>query len=298
MPDRDYLQDARRAADNGSEPNHTCTKHEPGSASCVRRHRCPCTPCRTAYARQKKYSRAGICDLIDAAPVQAHIERLLKAGGTPSGIATAAGLSNSQIVYTMAATTRRIKHTTAARILAVTQPDGTLDPTGTRRRIQALIANGWSCALLSDRLGLTRAAVHHWLSSNRVTRHTADRVQTLYDQLWDQAPPETTPMERMAANRNRSLAQRRGWPVPMAWDDDQIDDPNTQPAVQPATQSGNKTADLIDAIEFGASLANLTDRFHLRPDSIYTALKRAGRTDLWHRISARMDRNQPETRAA
>ena len=103
-------------------------------------------------------------------------------------------------------------------------------------------------------------------------------------------------MERMAANRNRSLARRRGWPVPMAWNDDEIDNPDAQPAGhQPSPDRGVRTASLIEAAEFGACLADLTARFGIQTDSIYSALKRAGRTDLWSQLGPQ---DKPETRAS
>ncbi len=51
----------------------------------------------------------------------------------------------------------------------------------------------------------------------------------IYDQLWDAEPPRRTVAERTAADRQRELAGRYGWPPPMAYDDDTIDQPDGDP---------------------------------------------------------------------
>lgn len=63
-----------------------------------------------------------------------------------------------------------------------------------------------------------------------VTRiDVAERVRTLYDQIWNVPPPSGTQYERSASKRARTLANRNGWPPPLAWDDDEIDDPTMGP---------------------------------------------------------------------
>jgi hypothetical protein len=51
----------------------------------------------------------------------------------------------------------------------------------------------------------------------------------LYDELWDQPPPESTGAQRRAAAAARNRAARNGWPAPMGLDDGQIDDPGYRP---------------------------------------------------------------------
>ncbi len=275
--------------------DHTCTKHQPGSNACYSLHRCRCTPCRTARATTAKAARLRRDTgrgLTPSAPILAHIHQL-RTTMSITEIAHRAGLPHGSLNIR----TERIQYRTAAAILAV-QPEptatyGLVTITGTRRRLQALARIGWSTGMLAPHLGVQHAqAVWQWRQGppQWVTTETRARVLATYNQLWDQRPIGAT------ADRSRRFATSRAWPPPMAWDDDQIDNPNAQPSGHlPDNKRGNTTADLIDAIEFGASLANLTNRFDLQPDSIYTALKRADRTDLWRRISPRM---QPETRAA
>lgn len=118
-----------------------------------------------------------------------------------------------------------------ARLIAYGRWDGRIDATGTKRRIQALMRNGWSMALLSARLGYSRQVLRkQLLEGNWVTAATVTQVCALYDELWDQAPPEGDRFERRAATMARRFAAERGWPPPLAWDDDEIDNPDARPA--------------------------------------------------------------------
>jgi hypothetical protein len=90
---------------------------------------------------------------------------------------------------------------------------------GARRRLRALVAIGWTRAQLADRLQLTRGQLAGVLDRSPVTPATEQAARGLYEQLWNCWP--TGPI----AERTRRMARRRGWAVPMAWDDDLIDDP-------------------------------------------------------------------------
>jgi lambda repressor-like predicted transcriptional regulator len=109
--------------------------------------------------------------------------------------------------------------------------DSLASAAGTQRRLQALMRCGWSLGLLSARLGQSRQVLRLTLHrSERVTAATARAVRELYDELWDQPPPEGNRFERRAATMARQYARERGWPLPAAWDDDEIDDPAAAPA--------------------------------------------------------------------
>lgn len=95
-----------------------------------------------------------------------------------------------------------------------------VDAVGTRRRLQALCALGWARQALADRLGVTARAVNYFLKAERVNASTALRVREVYDELW--LTPGTSA-------RARADAQRAGWASPLAWDDDEIDDPDASP---------------------------------------------------------------------
>lgn len=100
----------------------------------------------------------------------------------------------------------------------------TVDSTGTRRRIQALHAIGWTWAALAPELGITRSGVGLLAGDRNPTSYasTAQRVAEVYERLC-MAPPVGS-----AAKRARTNAARQGWLPPLAWED--IDDPGEQPA--------------------------------------------------------------------
>ncbi|HEY9476362.1 MAG TPA: hypothetical protein VIS06_21240, partial [Mycobacteriales bacterium] len=119
---------------------------------------------------------------------------------------------------------------TAQRLLSVHPvPGARVDATGTRRRIQALIAVGWSASQIGGRLGIS--PTNMWGLSRRlmVSARTAARVRALYDELWDCPPPARNRWQRVSVSRSTRMAAVRGWAPPVAWDDDSIDDPTAQP---------------------------------------------------------------------
>jgi len=180
----------------------------------------------------------------DAEPVRAHVRSLMRQGVSRRRIAELADVTDATLTRMLYGVNRRrrkappskvIRNTAAQRILAVrattetVAPTALIDATGTRRRLQALIANGWSRSKLADEFGLHRLSVGRYLQRDLVYARTAVAVRDLYDRLWDVPPPEDTKWDRTAASAARREAREQGWPVPMDWDED-IDDPNARPA--------------------------------------------------------------------
>jgi hypothetical protein len=96
-----------------------------------------------------------------------------------------------------------------------------VDSTGTRRRIEALMAIGWPGDELARRLGVTRGALYRTRRRTTSLRGTQRRVADLYEALADVRGPS-----RRTEGRSRAL----GYEPPIAWDDDTIDDPAARPA--------------------------------------------------------------------
>ena len=103
------------------------------------------------------------------------------------------------------------------------------DAAGTRRRVQALTFGGWSLTKLAARLGWSRQVLQHKMGAAHVSAASAAKVRALYDELWDQAPAEGTKDEKRAAAMARRYARDHGFVPPLAWDDDDIDDPAAVP---------------------------------------------------------------------
>ncbi len=101
-----------------------------------------------------------------------------------------------------------------------------MDGTGSARRLQALAAIGYGLLDLTEHLGWAKSRVQNvqTLKARRVRRVTAEHVARVYDALAMTPGPST---------RARDLALRKGWAPPLAWDDDEIDNPDAQPAPGP-----------------------------------------------------------------
>jgi len=206
---------------------------------------CTCTPCKDASRRYNKRRELLIATgrwqpFVDAEPVRAHVRRLGEYGIGWKSLAQAAGVPRGvmwRLLYgdRDRGPSKRVRAATAEAILAVQPtldilPDGArVDGAGTRRRLQALIALGYSQARLASLLGFSKRGIGDLLSSDsRVEAGTARAVRTLYSRLWDQPPPEQTPPQHRAASRARAYARRQGWPPPTGWDDDLIDLPDDE----------------------------------------------------------------------
>ena len=207
---------------------------------------CRCLPCRVANAaynaqikRNTAYGRP-TSDLVDAEPVRRHLRDLMAAGMGRRTIIAHTGLSTGHfsklLGHGKAKPQKRVHAPTAARILTVRPdlaPSTPVDATGTRRRLQALVATGWPNAQIARRMGWADGNLAAILNGHRtsVLTRTATQVRELYDQMWDERPPVGAPSRRAAAR-----ARGRGWAPPAAWDDDKIDDPLAGPAglVRPA----------------------------------------------------------------
>jgi hypothetical protein len=179
---------------------------------------------------------------VDAEPVRLHIRMLMSYGIGWQRVCKLAGVSNgcvSRILYGAphegGPRTRRVRTATADKITAVKPTfdqlagNARVDGTGTRRRLQALIANGWP----QNQLGAAMGIRHHRLIWDHVRQDvvaadTARRVRALYDELWN-VDPLTRGVSQRFACEARQRAEGYGWVPPGAWDDDYIDSPAATP---------------------------------------------------------------------
>lgn len=294
--------------------DHGQPRHRHGERNAYVIDRCRCRPCRDAarvYENRRNKDRAyGREAYVDARPVRTHIEQLQAQGMGWKRIAHAAGLDTSvvwKLLYGDAtrgqAPTKRVMPKTADALLAVTldlAPGATIDPTGTTRRLQALVAMGWSQSQLATRLGMLLQNLAPVIHGRRgVTKATADAVQALYDELWSTPAP---PSGRHGAVpiRVRNYAARMGWVGPLAWDDDTIDDPAARPDTgQPDTGLGSHRRLHVEDVEWlldqeDHTWHSITHRLGVLRDTLDRALRRADRPDL----AARLTTNTRGTTAA
>jgi hypothetical protein len=120
-----------------------------------------------------------------------------------------------------------------------------IDPTGTRRRAQALATLGWTHMYLAGRVGIAPSNFRRALCQERVTAWFARSVRDVYNELW-MRPPQEHEVSAGMAMRTVRAAQKKNWLGPLAWDDDMIDNPRAVPqtdAVQPVVTEGGNVAD-------------------------------------------------------
>ncbi len=98
-----------------------------------------------------------------------------------------------------------------------------VDPTGTRRRIEALMALGHTTAVIGRNAGGIQGREVRRIGSRDlgwVSRQTAAAIAGAFEKL-------SATVGASEITRRRAL--RRGFAPPLAWDDDTIDDPQATP---------------------------------------------------------------------
>ncbi len=209
--------------------------------------RCRCQPChqdslRYANNRRRAMAYGTWQPYVDAEPIRQHVRTLGEFGIGWMRLAVIAGVPRgmlSKLLYgdpkRGQAPSKRILPKNAAALLAIEPTIEHLgaavliDGTGTRRRLQALVAAGWPKRQLAFHLGMDPANFGPILArDDQVKVGTFRAITALYDQLWKASPLEHGIPEH-TYRRVRSEALTARWAPVGAWDDDQIDNPNAHP---------------------------------------------------------------------
>lgn len=258
----------------------TATKPEPPhhrNLTCVKQYGCQRLECRAraadyARTRYRKVAYGTWEPLVAAQPVRDHITALREAGASTPSIAKAAGVSTATLGRAMygwngARPDAKMRRESAAALLGVRiedciVPDGALvDATGTRRRIQALVAMGWSFTALSPEIGIHSRPLGDMARTKWVTAGNARKVAAAYKRLV-RTTPEQCGVHSQARALARRVAHREGWVLPGAWDD--IDDPTAEPETdapyQPPSANGRdsmRIAEIRHLLSLGESTASI-----------------------------------------
>lgn len=228
-------RDAREAAlDRTPKPcNHKVADHQHGTRAAYVLDRCRCLPCSRANAeaegwreRQKAYGRYD--KYVDAGPAREHLRHLMATGMGLKQIYRQPGVSAGQVWKLLYGKKQadgvrtpsvRILRTTAERLLAI-EPSlaggALIDNADTTRRLQALVAVGWSATRIGARLGIDATNMPPLIHGRRpVTASTATKVHEVYLQLAELEPPAATPAEQASVTRAKNWARREGWALPL-----------------------------------------------------------------------------------
>lgn len=219
-----------------------------GSLSRLKHHGCKCDACRKAdrdyvNTRSRLIAYGRWQPYVDAEPVRQHVRMLMSYGIGLQRVRALAGIPNgtmSKLLYGDGRRglqpSKRVRTETAEKILAVrasldaVAPSALIDGTGTRRRLQALVAVGWPQIELARLTGLDKLTINEQVHALVTTAYaaTARTVRDLYDQLWN-VDPASRGVARRWIDQARALAAANGWVPPAAWDDDYIDSPAAVP---------------------------------------------------------------------
>ena len=173
------------------------------------------------YARDRAQGRHRY---VDANPTRAKLQRFVDANVPYRAISRACGLSDTAVGNIVDGRNTHVQRATAERIDALTlgaiydQARGTVPSIGAQRRVQALMTLGWT------KQELEAAGIP---STQLVTRPRSQvsvegwrQVKDVYEEL---------SMTRGPSELTRSRAIARGYPPPLAWDEDTLDDPRATP---------------------------------------------------------------------
>jgi transcriptional regulator with XRE-family HTH domain len=277
---------------------HTTVHHEHGTITAYTEDGCRCDDCADASADHRNWQRRLRAYgrhqpfLVDAYAAREHLLALRANGiGFPRA-AELAGLGKSTASKIVSGYQKTVSRETEAKILAIPlevpkADNRAIDGTGTRRRIQALIAVGWSCPKLEARLGLSKNWTDQLLKGGNVTPANAEKVRALYDELWDKRPPAPQGRyEKTALARTLRWAKENGFALPLAWDDETIDDPAAQPVVEQRRDRKryHLKEDVVEDMDWlrsnGASAGETARRMGMTLSGLEQAAVRAGRRDL------------------
>lgn len=223
---------------------------------------------------------------VDAEPARNHVRNLQSAGLGLRRIAELGAISRSQLVALLkgrpdrgTGPSKRIHRGTAQCILAIPVPSlphqsvaarARVPAVGTTRRLQALVAFGYTQSYLCERIGVaqTNGTCLFDGTGTKVTAHRARQVESLFAEL--QLHPG-------ASSRARARGQRLGWALPMQWDEDTIDNPDAAP--EGARVGGRNKLDADeyhDLRQLGFTEDEIAERAGIRQESLLRWLERKG----------------------
>jgi lambda repressor-like predicted transcriptional regulator len=240
-----------------------------------------CEPCKRAHAletKRWKYERAhGLRRVVPADKVRDHVDKLRAAGMSRGSIAHAAGISRTTLDGVYRNPGKGMHITTARKIMAVKGPiwlpvgrnDETFVPRlGSVRRIQALLAIGWTHQAMKAHSGITTAVTLNQ-KGEWITVRTHAAIAAMFDELSMKPGPS-----ELSRRRNT----RRGYAPPLAWDEGTIDDPKAKPhgaEFGSTLKSRVDIAEIIELREQGYTLPQIAERVGVCRETVIRRLKAA-----------------------
>lgn len=212
--------------------------------------------------------------LTDAAPMQAHLDKLIGWGLSYNSVAQAAGVAATFVRDHHQRRYDTVFSHYAAAILAVnyrpTDRQTMVLAIGARRRVEALAAIGYSLTDQAAHVGMGRATNLRDMVRQTLLSATTHRAITAMFDEWSGTPGPSA--------RSITWAAKAGYLPPLAWEDDAIDDPDAQPAAGRRSPTVGVPAEDIAWLMSpagGALTAELVaERFGLRLETVHSAVSR------------------------
>ncbi|MGV1009109.1 MAG: DUF1173 family protein [Dermatophilaceae bacterium] len=192
-----------------------------------------------AYQRDRAEGRMRYAD---AGPTRARLARLLQAHVPVRALARVTGLSDAGVRAILYGSRAHVQRATAARVAGLSlqrvysaQATGHVPRVGAVRRVQALLAMGWSHPELAA-AGAANTPRLLTGDGDLVTVQRWRQVRDVYERLG--MTPGPSP-------QTRGWAKALGYAPPLAWDEASIDDPAARPQGEANTGPGARVVDLV-----------------------------------------------------
>lgn len=176
--------------------------------------------------RLRRHQNGGRSTLVDAEPYRAILNDLAVTMSW-TAIGRLCGYNSHRHVRMIAAGDySRIGPATAARIRAaagkvLTEGGQRVVATGSRRRLQALIAIGYSVPRLVEEIGYSGTPMKKLINGDvdAIRADTHGAICDAYRRLHMRPPRATDHHERGSITRSKNRARLNGWAPPLAWND-------------------------------------------------------------------------------
>lgn len=151
-----------------------------------------------------------------------------------------------------------------------------VSPVGTVRRIQALMALGWSQAEISKALGKTHTYAGKLMrqDTDEILRSTAEHVARVFDRMCMTTPDRSTPFRAAMVARSIRHARAMGYAPPLAYDN--IDNPDERPQGWEYQPLADRREQLEELVERGVGLHVAIAELGISEDSIERWCQRYG----------------------
>jgi hypothetical protein len=170
--------------------------------------------------------------------VHAHVKALNDRGMSCQGIADTCPtpMHDTTVAKVLHRWTNKIHRDTYTALMLTTYAEPTgwrhgkrVDSTGVRRRMQALVADGFGYNVLGDFMGISLQAVYQLATRDAPTfASTYSYVVPVYEKLAGK-DPRAYGATKLGVSRALGTARRHDWAPSHTWDSDTIDNPDAFP---------------------------------------------------------------------